>query len=168
MIVHIRQDFGGPASRFVVAQHGNKLIGQRGRGAVEQREIAALMPEEPDRRKHAVYRRHQTGGEIMAQIDITLSQRQEIEQQIQHDPWVTGNMPAIGQNLAFHFLSQLHSVPVDARQAGRHGDRGHGKRDPNPQPRFAVRRMSDDSFEIPHVKGKAFQETAVKTGISLV
>jgi len=77
-------------------------------------------------------------------------------------------MPAIGQNLAFHFLSQLHSIPRDPRKARWHGDGSHGQRNPDPQPRFAIGRVSDDSFEITHMKGEAFQEPAIKAGIGLV
>ncbi|MFP3748344.1 hypothetical protein SB816_35345, partial [Achromobacter sp. SIMBA_011] len=70
--------------------------------------------------------------------------------------------------LAFHFLSQLHSVPGNAGEAGRHGNGGHGERNPDPQPRFSVRRMFHDPVEVTHMKGKAFQEAAIKARICLI
>ncbi|MNT47643.1 hypothetical protein D3C72_1843760 [compost metagenome] len=168
MIIDIRQHFGRPAGCLIVTKYRHKFIGKRGGGAIEQRQIAALMAEKPDGRKHPVNRRHQPRGQIVTEIDVALPKRQKIEQQIQHDPRIAGNMPAIWKNLAFHFLRQLHSVPSNMGKAGRHGDGRDGQRNPDPQPRFPIRRMFDDPVEITHVKRKTFQETTIKTRIGLM
>lgn len=104
----------------------------------------------------------------MAEIDIALSEGQKVEQQIQHHARIAGDMPAIRQDLPLHFLSQLHSVPRDPRHPGGHGDRSHGKRDPDPQSHLPIRRVPDDFLEVAHVKDQAFQKPAIKPRICFV
>ncbi len=144
------------SGRLIIAQNGCKLVGKRCRGAVEQGQIAILVTEEADRREHAVDGRHKPRRHVMTEIDITLTKRQEIQQQLQHDARITRDMPTIGQDLPLHLLVELSALPGDLRRAVRHGDGRHGKRDADFQTYLTIRHIFGNETQIADMQADAF------------
>ncbi len=75
--------------------------------AVEEGELPALVAEEAERRIHAVDAGNEPRGHVVAEIDIGLAQRQQIEQQLEPGPGVSGEMRPVRQKLPLQLQIQI-------------------------------------------------------------
>ena len=63
--------------------------------------------EEAQRRKNAVDARNELRGHVVAEIDIGLAQRQQVEQEVQRGAGTARAMAAIGKDLAVQLLVEI-------------------------------------------------------------
>src|SRR6478735_10500416 len=75
LIARMRHRLERVACCFVIPEQRDEFGRQRRRGAVEQGEVAILMPEETKGRIHAVDAGYQLLWQIVPEIDIGLSER---------------------------------------------------------------------------------------------
>ena len=89
----------GLTGRLVVTQYRVHSLCRGRASSVEQCQFAAGMAKEAQCREHAVDRRYQAGRRAEAEIEVGLSERQQIGEEIEDRLGIPRDMPPVRQNL---------------------------------------------------------------------
>ena len=108
------------------------MVGGGDPHAVEMRQRAVAVAEQPHHRQHPVDGVQQGLGRVDLAAGEHLAQRQQIEQQVHQHARIAAGMPAIGEDLAIQFAGEkpgraaqrlLEPLAAKARIAERDGGR---------------------------------------------